>query len=363
MMTEVLNRQPHLRYLTGPDTTVEAQITLTGDLTQGDSTHFSSEAAMAAAVVAASAEDEHILCANLGELGYAGISCVAFDNADRDRIGVCIASRGDEIIVVLRGTTGEEWFSNFDVGYGGEHRGFSKAADFAELRLSDYLFTHGIRVEPAFFITGYSRGGAVANILAKRLCDRYGIDRVRAYTLAAPHTTISKRAPRYGSIFNLVRDEDFFTRVPLAGWGYTKYGRTISLSDAGDVAARYRQLTGREYIGFTDAGSVDDFLCVAMTLAPNVHAYYERRRDVGGRMLSLYEFMTAVASMLAHDDGSYTDTLMSAMLSDYADMVSFLSSGADITSLLTSAAAVPHCSVADSHSTATYLAAMQEYPW
>ncbi len=136
-----------------------------------------------------------------------------------------------QIAVVLRGTCGEEWYSNFEIGYSAEHSGFARAADFAELRLADYVFTRAICIQPRFFITGYSRGGAVANILAKRLCDRYGLDYVSAYTFAAPSTTISRRTNRYSSIFNIVRGEDFFTRVPLESWGYTKYGKTLANLD------------------------------------------------------------------------------------------------------------------------------------
>ena len=41
-----------------------------------------------------------------------------------------------------------------------------------------------------------------------------GLERVCAYTFAAPSTTISRRIGSYRSIYNLVRQEDFFTRLP-----------------------------------------------------------------------------------------------------------------------------------------------------
>ena len=169
----------------------------------------------------------------------------------------------------------------------------------------------------------------------------------------------NRRTNRYGCIYNLVRSEDFFTRVPLVGWGYTKYGRNISLSDIGDMTARYRQLTGEDYIGFTRQGAVDNFLCAVYALAPNVTAYYRRRRQVGDRQLSLYEFMTAVADLLAqHMDEQAADIFFSAMVSDYADLLSFLSSGADLSDLIASATGTPKCSIADSHSPAAYMASL-----
>ncbi len=334
------------------------------ELLRKNSGIFSAGAAKTAAILAMSSADEALLRRNLEALGFGDILALSFDSDHRDRIGVCLASRIRdnrlEVIAVLRGTSGSEWYSNFDLGYSAEHRGFSKAADYAELRLGDYVFTRAIGMEPVFFLCGYSRGGAVANILAKRLSDRYGTDSVSAYTFAAPATTISRRIARYNNIFNLIRGEDFFTRVPLAGWGYTRYGRDISLS-GGDISRLFSQLTGEDYIGFLGQEAVDSFLCAVARLAPNVHAYYERRREVGEQRLSLYEFMTGIADMLSnHMDDAAADTFMSAMVSDYADLMSFLSSGADLMELL-STTGVPRCSIADAHSPAAYIAALELY--
>ncbi|WP_405340681.1 lipase family protein [Ruminococcus sp.] len=329
----------------------------------GNSCFFSPTACSVAAALSMSADDEKLLRDNLSALGYGDILTVAYHNTERDKVGMCIASRIREnrlqIAVVLRGTSGDEWYSNFEVGYSAEHSGFAKAADFAELQLGDYVFTRAIGTQPEFFVTGYSRGGAVANILAKRLCDRYGLERVCAYTFAAPSTTLSRRTNRYNCIYNLVRQEDLFTRVPPEGWGYTKYGKNIPLSNAGEMTARYRQLTGEDYIGFTRQNAVDDFIGALYDLAPNVNAYYRRRRPVGDRKLSLYEFMTAVAHMLSQNmDDDAADIFLSAMMSDYADLLNFLSSGADLNDLITSVSAIPRCSVADSHSPAAYMASL-----
>lgn len=364
----VINKEKkewYLRYPLSdlPHKTALRQITATADFPPRNTCRFSRTAAETAAALSMSAADEKLLTENLKALGYGDISTVAFRHSGRDKIGMCIGSRVSSnrlhIAVVLRGTCGDEWYSNFDVGYTAEHSGFAKAADFAELTLGDYVFTRAIGTEPDFFVTGYSRGGAVANILSKRLCDRYGLDSVSAYTFAAPSTTISRRTNRYSCIFNLTRQEDFFTRVPLEGWGYTKYGKTVSLSDAGDITARYRELTGEDYIGFTRQGAVDNFLCALQTLAPNVHAYYERRRKVGERRLSLYEFMNAVADLLSQNmDDAVADVFLDAMVSEYADLISFLSSGADLNEIVACAAGTPKCSVADSHSPAAYMAAL-----
>ena len=325
-----------------------------------ESAVFNGGLAKTAAVLSLSAADEAVLAENLRALGYGDLYAVR-TGGERDRIGMFFASRVRagtlETAVVLKETTGDEWYSNFDVGYGAEHEGFGKAADFAEEQLGDYIFTRAIGIEPRFFVTGYSRGAAAANILAKRLCDRWGTDSVCAYTLASPAVTLSRRQARYSCIFNLVREEDFFTRIPLESWGYTRYGRDVILPESEDFEKAYRALTGEEYIGFKGRGAAESLIAAIRKLAPNVRAYYQRRHEAGGKTLSLYEFMTAVAGMLAGQPEEAGDVLMSAVIGDYDDLLELLSSGADIGELLT-CTGTPKCSVADAHSPAAYLAAL-----
>ena len=365
MITKTEKKEWFLRWQisNSPRRTSPRHITAKRDYLPDNSCFFSPSACSVAAALSMSADEEKLLRDNLDALGCTDVVTVAYQSAERDQVGMCIGSRIRDdrlqIAVVLRGTSGDEWYSNFDVGYSAEHSGFAKAADFAELKLGDYVFTHAIGTRPEFFVTGYSRGGAVANILAKRLCDRYGLERVSAYTFASPSTTLSRRTNRYNCIYNLVRQEDLFTRVPPEGWGYTKYGKNISLSNAGDMTARYRQLTGKDYIGFTRKSAVDDFIGALYDLAPNVNAYYRRRRQVGDRKLSLYDFMISVAHMLSRNmDDDAADIFLSAMTSDYADLLNFLSSGADLNDLIASADGIPKCSVADSHSPAAYMASL-----
>ena len=333
------------------------------DITGTDSVGFDRAAARTACALSFSAQDDTALRENLTALGYRDL--VFFDDTDkRGGSAFCIAGRARsnrfETAVVIQSTKGNEWYSNFDIGYTAEHSGFSRAADFIELKVGDYLFTRAIGMEPEFFVTGYSRGGAVAGILAKRLSERYGTDSVRAYTFASPRVTISRHVTRYNCIFNLVRDEDIITRIPPESWGYLRYGKDITLRTGPDFADRFSRISEREYIGFDSSEPIDSILCAVTKLSPNVHAYYERRRRVGDRSLSLYGFMTSVADLLSSDQTDESaDILISAMLSDYADLLSFLSKGADLSELISSAQAAPRCSAADSHSPEAYIAALE----
>ena len=335
-------------------------VCLDGDIWRTACESFEPALAAVGAALSFSSVSHTALTDNLKALGFANIDISRLYNADPHRIGMATAERdmGDHILtaVILCPTRSAEWYSNFRIGYAREHKGFSIAADRAESMLSG-MTAVGERVR-SYFVTGYSRGGAVADVLARRLCDRCGVDRVRCYAFAAPNTTLAFSGASYGSIFDLVRDEDFFARVPLSSWGYRHYGRDIALR--GDIRDAFRGLTGEEYIGYTGSKDVDGVIAAVRRLAPDVRAYYSRCHPVGDRRLSMFGYMNSVAAMLADDmTAGSADIIVDAMTSEFAELSDFLTAGADIASLMSCAQGIPRCSVADSHSPAAYLAAMR----
>ena len=153
------------------------------------------------------------------------------------------------VLVALRGTTGNEWYSNFDPrgkldkkNYNGSgHYYFEQAAQFVKNNLDSYLrrsnLTGGKNIE--FIITGHSRGAAVANVLAAKLIDSSksgssiypAKSKIFTYTFASPNTTKSFTRVNtiYTNIFNFVNPEDFVTKVLPGAWGYGRYGVTLTL--------------------------------------------------------------------------------------------------------------------------------------
>ena len=111
-------------------------------------------------------------------------------------------------------------------------------------------------------ITGHSRGGAIANLLAADLDDPDEGEPtlapstgIFAYTFAAPCVTRAdnRHDAAFGNIFNVANEADIVTQLPLASWGYDRYGTTIELPhtasagfDGFYAAAQvaYRQNTG-----------------------------------------------------------------------------------------------------------------------
>ena len=190
-----------------------------------------------------------------------------------------------EIVAIwVRGTepkSEEEWSSNFNVGdlvrffdaYDSaagksprqsnddwtrktNHRGF----DVCATRLMNYLNTYYFDeyVQPdldlypdaalTYWLTGHSRGAAVANLMASYLIDEG--NEVFAYTYAAPNNTANTEASaeKYDCIFNLVNANDFVPMLPMVEWGFTRFGKT-AIVDASQWASEIKTATGADYDG------------------------------------------------------------------------------------------------------------------
>ena len=157
-------------------------------------------------------------------------------------------------LMSVRGTNGthEEWSSNFDIGADnneyysktGEHpdwlnkqnhKGFDVAANrilaafdayVSDLEAQGLLDTDAKR---SILITGHSRGAAIANLLGAHFEDREGYDPY-TYTMAAPYTTTDPNAGSYKTVFNIMNTDDLVPYLPMAAWGFKKYGETLSMS-------------------------------------------------------------------------------------------------------------------------------------
>ncbi len=118
------------------------------------------------------------------------------------------------------------WKQNFTVNgdntTSGEHYGFAQAAD----KVTPAIEGLGDSENTRYWIMGQSRGGAIANLIAKRLGDSGR--KVYAYTFEAPATVDAGAVSgNYGYIHNYLCRDDIVTKVPM--WGMTRYGSTYEL--------------------------------------------------------------------------------------------------------------------------------------
>ena len=133
--------------------------------------------------------------------------------------------------VVIRGTNGLEWCSNFNMGdpetNGGNHLGFHLAARRVKDVLTNLFSNDGaIPSDRYILFTGHSRGAAVANILAAQysLSEDIPADHVFGYTFACPAVSKNARESGFENIFNFNNYGDAIPAVPLASWGYKRFG-------------------------------------------------------------------------------------------------------------------------------------------
>ena len=143
---------------------------------------------------------------------------------DRTIVAVAIQSTSTDPEIKNKG-----WKQNFIINdpdsadSSGEHYAYGKAADSA---LDDIAALAGDG-DTSFWITGQSRGGAIANVLAVRLSEKTPDAKVFAYTFEAPATVDADAAGSYKNIHNYLCSDDIVTHFPT--WGMTRYGVTHEL--------------------------------------------------------------------------------------------------------------------------------------
>ena len=173
------------------------------------------------------------------------------------------------LAVIIRGTnaTIEEWSSNCDIGdlstdTDGDdwvnvdnHKGFDITAIRILRFVEQYIDENGLdRDVLTYWVTGHSRGAAIADIVGANL-EKAG-SRAFTYAFATPNNTLASDAASYRTIFNIINTEDFVPRLPMTAWGYRCYGRSTS-----DTSIRDSYETEWEkFTGITDynpSSSVD----------------------------------------------------------------------------------------------------------
>ncbi len=262
-------------------------------------------------------ENEEGLKACLEKKGYENISILHTEPSLKsdNKAGLLLAFKDNTLLCLIRGTKGEEWYSNFYVGEGAQHAGFSKAKDLFAEDIDAYLENLQISKESTeVFISGHSRGAAVGNLLAAELIDSQAFKGVSAYTFACPNTTTLEIAEnsRYQSIVNIINPQDFICYIPLPQWGYRRYGVSIELPTYGteNFESLYAQMES-SYMAdnctalrtFPHKGKdVENIISYLAYLAPSPRDYYEKEIPVGSFRLSMYDYMMKLAAVMSGEN-------------------------------------------------------------
>lgn len=138
-------------------------------------------------------------------------------------------------LAIRGGTYYDEWGGNFYLGLDGDHKGFEKGRDTILTFLDEYIQENnggnkeGFKSNVKIWIVGYSRGGAVANMVAGVLTDgtpcggmKFLPQDIFAYTFEAPQG-YSGNNVGYRNIKNYVFSYDLVPLVAPSEWGFKRY--------------------------------------------------------------------------------------------------------------------------------------------
>lgn len=207
----------------------------------------------------------------MSSMGFKKVKAYNFKTATKDNNDFVAFSVGNKtieiggkkrnlVLVVIRGTSqNAEWYSNFNLGSDGKnHKGFYTASQDVMNAVNEYL-KQSNKNDNILWVTGHSRGAAVANIVAERFSTenpyRKNItpSNIYGYTFATP--SVSSAITNTGAkLFNFCNNGDLVTQIPLAKWGFGRFGNTITVNPAiqASVRNKFNSLTGRAYIGSFD---------------------------------------------------------------------------------------------------------------
>ena len=127
--------------------------------------------------------------------------------------------------IAVRGAGYEsEWASNVTLGISGEAEGFASAANQVLSSVKQYIENNDLEEKinsgkVKFWVAGYSRAGATANLTSARLINNYAQfgNQVYGYCFEAPQGGIEEENAdmnQYNSIHNCINKTDV---VPLVG--------------------------------------------------------------------------------------------------------------------------------------------------
>ena len=142
------------------------------------------------------------------------------------------------ITIVTRGANYKlEWLSNFKMGDTGDHAGFTESTDIVYNHFTSFYNEHKDdfgNIPVKIWLAGYSRGAAIANMLAARLTDEansFNTNKSNIYcitsgtpmgVLKSEHTLIPLDS--YTNIHNIVDLSDLIPLLSPSDFGFGRYG-------------------------------------------------------------------------------------------------------------------------------------------
>lgn len=245
-----------------------------------------------------------------------GVACASkkLTAGHRDYTLIAVGIRGANYL--------REWGGSGILGAEGEHEGFAAARDKAIAYVKQYIKDTGIKGAVKLWISGYSRGAAVANMTAAGFDDNCSLpgkaslkpEDIYCYTFEAPRTAMKSDADSavYDNIHNIINPNDMITYIPFGCWGFVRYGVDHCLPTRGD--ADYEALK---------AGMLEEFAKI-----PNNGGSYMvddfRYIGCGNEDMTQEQFYALLSEALATDFASSRQDYADNMQSDLAEILAII---------------------------------------
>ena len=138
--------------------------------------------------------------------------------------------------VSVRGFNYErEWANNFLIGAEGDHQGFLSRGNEIYEQLKTYISSYKGDRTIKLWIIGYSRGGAIANVLSSLVLRNNEIaveqNNMFTYTYEAPACLSESNAIAYENVHNIINKNDLITNIPPASYGLGRCGVDYEIYD------------------------------------------------------------------------------------------------------------------------------------
>ena len=162
------------------------------------------------------------------------------NNPTTDTIGYFMAHKTignyELVTVSFRGFDyGLEWVNNFTIGKTGDHEGFAARGAEVYAALKTYLNAYAKDKSLKVWINGYSRAGALSNMLASLILRNNELpitqDNLFVYTFEAPASLIEENAIKYPNVHNVINEADLITFIPPAQYELYRCGVDYQIYD------------------------------------------------------------------------------------------------------------------------------------
>lgn len=226
------------------------------------------------------------------------------------------------IAVAVRGGGYErEWVGNVTLGTKGQHEGFNISKMKVISFLKEYISNQKITGKVKLWITGYSRAGVTANLVAGAINDGYPLGNVEiskndlyAYCFEPPIGSLKtevKNENKYNNIYNIINPNDIVTKVAMSEYGFKRYGTDCFLPERANDSDYEYKLTQmlnyyREINDKLDAHDeigeyiIDDFELYKIDIdylsAFSLNSIFQKSNNYSSQAVVLDKFMSRIAT-------------------------------------------------------------------